>query len=201
MTCRTCSASSDRNWSPLRMTGPTVFGIALGSNLGDRRRHLQQAVQVLLSRIPAARLTAAASLYETEPVDCPTGTQSFLNTVIELSVAMTPAELHKHLLAVESLAGRPLIRDRNAPRTLDLDLLYAGSYQSSDPILTIPHPRLHLRRFVLQPLAEIRPSLCLPGMQGSVSHLLSALPEEAACIRLSGAWCPPHLTVSEASRR
>ncbi|MEN3941314.1 2-amino-4-hydroxy-6-hydroxymethyldihydropteridine diphosphokinase [Prosthecobacter sp. SYSU 5D2] len=170
------------------MPAPLAFGIALGSNLGDRRVHLENAVDALLMRIPAARLAAAASLYETEPVDCAPGSQAFLNTVIELEAALTPQEMHDHLVAVEFLAGRPQERERNAPRTLDLDLLYAGDYQSADPVLTVPHPRLHLRRFVLQPLAEIRPGLHLPGFVASIAQVLTTLADDPSSVRPAGAW-------------
>jgi len=170
------------------MTVATRFGIALGSNLGDRRANLERGVDLLLSRIPDFCGFAGASLYETDPVDCAPGTQAFLNTVIELEAACTPVEMHAHLVAVESLMGRPLQRERNAPRSLDLDLLYAGDYQNDDPVLTVPHPRLHLRRFVLQPLLEIRPSLQLPGLEMTLAAALAALTDDPAGVRLVGTW-------------
>lgn len=179
----------------------TAFGIALGSNQGDRRRNLETGVESLLSRIPTARLSAAASLYETEPVDCAPGTQAFLNTVIELDAPLSPQEMHTHLLAVESLLGRPLERARNAPRTLDLDLLYAGDFQSTDPVLTVPHPRLHQRRFVLQPLAEIRPALCLPGFSVTIAQALSSLADDPSCVRLAGGWLHQVIPQAGTSRR
>ncbi|SKB05744.1 2-amino-4-hydroxy-6-hydroxymethyldihydropteridinediphosphokinase [Prosthecobacter debontii] len=166
----------------------TAFGIALGSNQGDSQRHLEAGVDHLLARIPQARLTAAASLYETEPVDCAPGTQAFLNTVIEVEADLTPQQMHAHLVAVEALMGRPLQREKNAPRCLDLDLLYAGDYHSDDPVLTVPHPRLHLRRFVLQPLAEIRPHLHLPGVSLTPAEALAALPCPPESVRYGGDW-------------
>ncbi len=170
------------------MTSKTAFGIALGSNLGDRRAALEQGVEQLLARIPGARLVAGASLYETDPVDCEPGTQAFLNSVIELEAEPSPSELHAHLVAVEAEMGRASVRARNAPRTLDLDLLYADEYQSANPVLTVPHPRLHQRRFVLQPLAEIRPHLCLPGMGASIQELLNGLADDPATVRPAGTW-------------
>lgn len=178
-----------------------AFGIALGSNQGDRRGNLESGVEALLARMPEARLTAAASLYETEPVDCAPGTQAFLNTVIELEAPLSPQEMHAHLLAVEALLGRPLERERHAPRTLDLDLLYAGQFQSADPVLTVPHPRLHQRRFVLQPLAEIRPGLCLPGFSVTIAQALSALDDDPSCVRLEGGWLHQQIPQAGASRR
>ncbi|MBE2285579.1 MAG: 2-amino-4-hydroxy-6-hydroxymethyldihydropteridine diphosphokinase [Prosthecobacter sp.] len=152
------------------------FGIALGSNLGDRAENLRLGIERLLARVPDVVLSASAPVYETEPVDCAPGTQAFLNTVIELEAPCSPQELHQHLKAVESALGRPEQRERNSPRTLDLDLLYADDVVSDDPVLILPHPRLHLRRFVLQPLADIRPDLVLPRQTLTVAELLAQLP-------------------------
>jgi len=152
------------------------FGIALGSNLGERAENIRRGIEMLLARVPHVKLGASAPVYETEPVDCAPGTQSFLNTVIEIEADCTPQELHTHLKAVESALGRPEQRERNSPRTLDLDLLYADDVVSDDPALILPHPRLHLRRFVLQPLADIRPDLLLPGQTQSIAGLLARLP-------------------------
>ena len=151
------------------------FGIALGSNLGDRAANIQRGMDLLLGRVPGIRLNASAPVYETEPVDCAPGTQAFLNTVIEVSAECLPHELHTHLKAIEQALGRPEQRERNSPRTLDLDLLYADDVVSDEPDLILPHPRMHLRRFVLEPLADIRPELILPGQQVSVAELLAGL--------------------------
>ena len=166
----------------------TAFGIALGSNLGDRASNFQRGAQLLLERVPDAQVTAVASLYETEPVDCAPGTAAFLNTVIEIEADLSPQELHHHLKSVEQAMGRPAEREKNAPRTLDLDLLYAGDYISSDPILTVPHPRLHRRRFALQPLAEIRPNQKLPTMTRSIAELLSDLDDDPTAVKCLGPW-------------
>lgn len=152
------------------------FGIALGSNLGDRAENIRLGIERLLARVPNVVLSASAPVYETEPIDCAPGTQAFLNTVIELEAPCSPQELHQHLKAVESGLGRPEQRERNSPRTLDLDLLYADDVVSDDPVLILPHPRLHLRRFVLQPLADIRPGLVLPRQTLTVAELLAQLP-------------------------
>ncbi len=151
------------------------FGIALGSNVGDRAANIQRGVELLMELVPGIRLNASARVYETEPVDCAPGTQAFLNTVIEVAADCLPQELHTHLKAIEQALGRPEQRERNSPRTLDLDLLYADDVVSDDPVLTLPHPRMHLRRFVLEPLADIRPELVLPGQQESVADLLAGL--------------------------
>lgn len=147
------------------------FGIALGSNLGDRAANMQRGITLLLA-VPGIELKASSPIYETDPVDCAPGTQAFLNSVIEVEATCTPHELHVHLKAIEHALGRPEQRERNSPRTLDLDLLYADDILSNDPELILPHPRLHLRNFVLQPLTDIRPGLVLPGFSKPVSCLL-----------------------------
>lgn len=162
------------------------FGIALGSNLGDRAENLRRGVALLRERVPGLVVRASAPVYETDPVECAPGTQAFLNTVIEVEASLTPRELHAHLQAIEQALGRPVSREKNSPRSLDLDLLYAGDLISDDPALILPHPRLHQRRFVLQPLADIRPDLVLPGQSVPVSRLLSQLSEDPAGIRLFG---------------
>lgn len=159
------------------------FGIALGSNLGDRTANLRRGLALLRQRMPELRVTACGGVYETEPIDCAPGTQAFLNTVVEATARCTPQELHAHLKAVEQALGRPEQRERNAPRTLDLDLLYADDVLSEDPVLLLPHPRLHLRRFVLQPLADIRPDLVLPGLDADIDTLLQRLPDDPADVR------------------
>ncbi|MFN0075516.1 MAG: 2-amino-4-hydroxy-6-hydroxymethyldihydropteridine diphosphokinase [Prosthecobacter sp.] len=148
------------------------FGIALGSNLGDRAANMQRGIELLLASVPGIKLAASSPIYETDPVDCAPGTQAFLNNVIEVEAACTPSELHAHLKAVELALGRPAQRERNSPRTLDLDLLYADEVISTNPDLILPHPRMHLRNFVMRPLADIRPELILPGFLQPVSAFL-----------------------------
>lgn len=160
-----------------------AYGIALGSNLGDRAANLREGVRRVLDAIPDACLTAAASFYETEPVDCAPGTQAFLNSVIEVESAMEPRAVHAVLAGIEKALGRPADREKNAPRTLDLDILYAGDWVSDDPALTVPHPRMHERRFVLAPLAEIRAHLKLPGFEQTVGTLLAELKDDPAAVR------------------
>lgn len=167
----------------------TAFGIALGSNLGDRAANLRRGLEMLMARLPeSARLTAQAGWYETEPVDCAPGTQAFLNSVVEIEADLSPAMMHAHLQAVEQAMGRPVVREKNTPRTLDLDVLYAGNMVSAEPALLLPHPRLHQRRFVLAPLAEVRPHLVLPGFEQSVSALLTMLTDDPADVRHLGPW-------------
>lgn len=160
------------------------FGIALGSNLGDRLRHLRAAMEKVLSVSPAAELRAVAPLYETEPVDCPEGSQSFYNTVVEISTELEPLALLHELRRIESDLGRPNMHALHAPRTVDLDLLYADDLVMQHPDLTLPHPRMTQRCFVMRPLADIRPGLVLPGETRSIATLLAALDSPEPPLRM-----------------
>lgn len=158
-----------------------IYGIALGSNLGDRLQHLQDAVRLLREVHPTMRLHAAAPVYETDPVDCPEGSQSFLNTVVEMECDLAPLELLREMRGIEVKLGRPSEHRHHAPRTVDLDMLYADDQTLAHPDLTLPHPRMTLRRFVLQPLADIRPGMVLPIPGGSrtiAEHLESLQSDE-----------------------
>lgn len=155
-------------------------GIALGSNLGDRRAHLCAAITGLRQLAAPGEPVVSAAIYQTEPRDCPPGAPDFLNTVIEIGFAGGPHELLAQTRALEHALGRRRGAGRNAPRVIDIDLLYLGDERVDDPALTLPHPRLCQRRFVLQPLAEIRPLLVLPGQSLTVAELLDRLPKESA---------------------
>ena len=169
--------------------GTIHYGIALGSNLGDRLAHLRQGLGQVLAHIEGAQLLAAAPVYETEPVGCPPGSLSFFNSVVEISSPLAPHAMHRVLQAVERELGRPQERERNSPRPLDLDILYAGRLCLNDDTLTVPHPRLHVRRFVLQPLADIRPGLVLPGLQKSIAQLLAELEDDPHAVkRVAVGW-------------
>lgn len=161
-----------------------IYGIALGSNLGDRLHHLQEAVRRLLLVHPTMMLQAAAPVYETDPVDCPEGSQSFYNTVIAVSCALAPLELLREMRAIEVKLGRPPEHGHHAPRTVDLDLLYAGDTMLHHPDLTLPHPRMTQRRFVLQPLADIRPGMVLPGGAKSIAQYLGSLQSDEPPLRV-----------------
>lgn len=153
-------------------TALTDYGIALGSNLGDRLSHLHAAIGALAG---LGELTAVSPAYQTSPVDCREGDPAFLNAVVELRSALEPAELMAEFRQIERGFGRPERRPLNSPRPIDLDILYAGQQVVHQPALTIPHPRLHQRRFVLEPLAAIRPGLVLPGFSRNVGTLLQEL--------------------------
>jgi len=158
-------------------------GVAIGSNLGDRLDHLRQARGFLRS-ISDGGCLLAAPVYETEPVDCPPGTPAFFNTVVEIESSLPPQKLLEQLLQFEASHGRPNVHGKNAPRTVDLDLLYCGEAMLNEAALTLPHPRLRQRRFVLQPLADIRPELVLPGFDRPVRELLASL-GDAQPVRLA----------------
>lgn len=158
------------------------YGLALGSNLGDRLANLQRAVQHLLEQ--DIRLLAVAPIYETEPMDCPDDSLSFYNTVIEIESETEPLTLLAKLRGIEATLGRPHAHERNAPRTVDLDILYADALFMQHDDLTLPHPRMTQRRFVLEPLAEIRPELVLPSQQEKVASLLAKLPQGDPPLRL-----------------
>lgn len=153
---------------------PTVF-IALGSNLGDSRALLLAAMDRIegLSATPLVR----SSLWETEPVDCPPGSPRFSNAVVGLQPrpGETPETLLAALQDLERAFGRRPKVVLNEPRPLDLDLLAFGDERRATPALTLPHPRAHLREFVLAPLAEIAPEVRLPGWPDTATALLSRL--------------------------
>jgi 2-amino-4-hydroxy-6-hydroxymethyldihydropteridine diphosphokinase len=148
----------------------TAF-VGIGSNLGDREGHLGAALD-LLSAEAGIEVVGVSSLRETEPVG-PVEQGPFLNGAVQVSTELSPVELLARLLDIEQRLGR-VRRERFGPRTIDLDLLVYGDEIVDGPGLTLPHPRLHERRFALQPLAELAPDLVVPG-QGPVSTLLAEL--------------------------
>ena len=125
--------------------------IALGSNLGDRRLNLRRAVHGLRLVMSVVRLS---SIHETEPVDAPLGSPAFLNMVLAGQTPLEPEALMSALLAIEAQLGRRRGM-RNAPRTIDLDLILHGAHLRGSPMLTLPHPRYRDRAFVMVPLAEL----------------------------------------------
>ncbi len=146
------------------------IGIALGSNLGDRLANLRFGRDELLNQADA-QLVAQGGVYETDPVDCPPGSEPFYNSVLEIETELSARELLDVTQSIERKCGRMAQSIRNAPRPLDLDLLYAEDVILDQEDLKLPHPRIHERLFVLAPLADIRPSLRLPGQTGTVLEL------------------------------
>ena len=134
--------------------------VGIGANLGDARANVLDAVE-RLRRLPGAVLDAVSSLYRTAPID--SSGDDYINAVARLRTTLPAQQLLEALFAIEQAHGRerPYF---NAPRTLDLDLLLYGQEQIATPTLTVPHPRMHQRAFVLMPLLELAPDLVLPGL-------------------------------------
>lgn len=167
------------------------IGLSLGSNLGDRRETLREAARHI-ARLPGVRLLAAAPLYETEPVGAlPAYAHlAYLNTVLIVEAAGSLDSFSSAIHAIEARLGRTRSADRNAPRTIDIDVLYAGQVVRTDGVLDLPHPRWSQRRFVVQPLADVRPDLVVAGGQRTVRDVLASLPPGEAVRPLPGPWLP-----------
>ena len=155
------------------MTQPTAY-IALGGNLGDRRANLERAIE-LLRATPGVRVTKVSSFIETPAVGGPPGSPPFLNAAAELETTLSPRQLLDRLLSIEQTIGRRR-REKWGPRVIDLDLLLYGDETIAEPNLQVPHPLMHERRFVLEPLAEIAPQARHPILQRSIETLLATLP-------------------------
>ncbi len=146
-------------------------GIGLGSNVGDRLAYLREGFRRIRSLHTGVGPPLVSSIFETSPIDCAPGTNSYLNAAVEIQFDRPPIALLDALLRIEREMGRPSKRPRNAPRTIDLDVLYVG------------HPRLPQRRFVLAPLSEIAPELVLPGQTKTIRALLENLTNNERVLR------------------
>ncbi len=166
----------------------TRAGIALGSNIGDRLSHLRTARATIAASPRLQNPLLASAIYETAPVGCPMGADDFLNAVIEIGYDDEAQTLHRALRGIEARLGRSPEHERNAPRTVDLDLLYFGASLLDTAQLKIPHPRMFDRRFVLQPLADIRPDLVLPSQTRTVAELLHELADTSRVVRAAAQW-------------
>jgi 2-amino-4-hydroxy-6-hydroxymethyldihydropteridine diphosphokinase len=153
-----------------RTARPTRAYVGLGGNVGDTRATLDAAF-VALAALPRTELKASSSLYRSAPIE--SGGADYLNAVVGLDTGLAADVLLSELWSIERALGRERPY-RNAPRTLDLDLLLYGTRRIVTPTLTIPHPRLHERAFVLLPLAEIAPGLTVPD-RGPVADLLAGV--------------------------
>jgi 2-amino-4-hydroxy-6-hydroxymethyldihydropteridine diphosphokinase len=163
--------------------GDTLAIVALGSNLGDPKRNILEAMKRLqeFSIDPLLK----SFLWRTSPVDCPPGSPDFLNAVVGLTPHPdeSPESLLRKLQVLEREFGRKQKKVLNEPRPLDLDLIAFGQEVRASSELMLPHPRAHERRFVLQPLSEIAPKLMLPGQSKTVADLLAALPPDPSMRR------------------
>jgi 2-amino-4-hydroxy-6-hydroxymethyldihydropteridine diphosphokinase len=161
-----------------------IVFIALGSNLGDSRQTVLDAMASLQNFSAAPILKS--SLWETSPVNCPPDSPKFVNAMAGLMPKEdeTPESLLKKLRELEMEFGRPPKKVLNEARPLDLDLIVFGNETRHSPELMLPHPRAHERRFVLQPLSEIAPELILPGQGKTVLQLLAGLPADETVTRL-----------------
>jgi 2-amino-4-hydroxy-6-hydroxymethyldihydropteridine diphosphokinase len=165
-----------------RLQTPVYAFVSLGSNLNDRAGNLLLAVRGMMDA--GLRVVRLSSVYETEPVDV-REQPVFLNMVAEIepgSDLLSPEQMLARLLRIEYALGRRR-KVRRGPRIIDLDLLLYGDEQRATPFLTLPHPRLHLRRFVLVPLAELAPQLMHPTLHKTFGELLAETEDEAAVTR------------------
>jgi len=165
--------------------------VGLGSNLGDREAHLTAATAALSAR-PDICVASVSKVYETAPVG-PPPQGPYLNAVVRLRTRLTPRELLAVLLEIEAAEGRRREAERWRARTLDLDLLFYGSLEIDEPGLRVPHPRLHERAFVLEPLRDVAPDLVHPRLGKTVEELARNVRDRGAVVafRLSpGARTP-----------
>lgn len=163
-------------------------GFSLGSNDGDRFRLMSEAKRRVLA-LPDVRECAHSPLYETEPVGvAPEHAHlKFLNAVLIIDSARTAEQWLVALHEIERQLGRVRTGDRNAPRPIDIDIIYTDSICVDGGGLVVPHPRWMKRRFVVQPLADVRPDMLLPGTGAVVRDVLANLPDETV-VRLDRAW-------------
>ncbi|MDB6146934.1 MAG: 2-amino-4-hydroxy-6-hydroxymethyldihydropteridine pyrophosphokinae [Spartobacteria bacterium] len=166
-------------------------GVALGSNLGDRFSYLRAARKGIAALEGVVLPILASPIYETDPIDCEPGATNFLNAVVEFTYQGEVLELFDKLKQLEIAFGRPSSHKRNVSRPIDADLLYFGDMTLKSERLTLPHPRIEGRKFVLAPLADIRPELVLPGQTDTIRELLASLPQSGKVVRLTHEWDAP----------
>src|SRR5262252_1655046 len=162
--------------------------VALGSNLGGRLDNLRAARKAILSLANTKPPVLSSAIYETEPFGCEPGAGKFLNAVVEFEYDGDPARLLEQLIQIEEALGRKRDHRQNVSRTIDIDLLYCGDKRINDKRLQLPHPRLHLREFVLRPLADICPDLILPNQKKSIRELLTEVERSGEMIRFAKEW-------------
>jgi 2-amino-4-hydroxy-6-hydroxymethyldihydropteridine diphosphokinase len=163
-------------------TKPEIVFLSLGSNVGDREKNLRAAIAALPNL--GVQLKKVSSIYETAPVDL-LEQPWFLNCVVEGETTVPPAALLKKLRELERQMGSKKLVPRG-PRLIDLDILVYGQQTIDSLELQVPHPRMHLRRFVLAPLAEIAPDLKHPSWTGTVAKLLATSDDKSAVKKING---------------
>jgi 2-amino-4-hydroxy-6-hydroxymethyldihydropteridine diphosphokinase len=162
--------------------------VALGSNIGDRLENLRAARKAIYDLANVQPPILSSAVYETEPVGCEPGAGKFLNAVVEFEYETSLARLLEQLIQIEEALGRKRNHPQNVSRTIDIDLLYCGGQRINDERLQLPHPRLHLRTFVLRPLADIRPDLILPGQKKNIGDLLAEVEQSGEALRFANDW-------------
>ena len=162
--------------------------VALGSNIGDRLENLRAARKTILNLANVKPPILSSAVYETEPVGCEPGAGKFLNAVVEFEYEDDPARLLEQLIQIEEALGRKRDHPQNVSRTIDIDLLYCGDQRINDERLQLPHPRLHLREFVLRPVADIRPDLVLAGQKRAIRELLAEVKQFGDVVRYADTW-------------
>lgn len=167
------------------MTERLTAYLGLGSNLGDRLSHLQQARQALAVH-PDLEVTASSLLYQSAALGGPAGQPTYLNAVVELRSGFAPAKLLRHCLDVERQLGR-IRNQRWGARKIDIDLLLVDDLRSTSENLILPHPRLHERNFVLFPLRELAPELVHPGLGTTIARLAEKLGTDPD-LKCLGVW-------------
>jgi len=164
------------------------IGVALGSNLGDRMTNLRTARESIVDLAADKSSVRVSPVYETEPLGCEPGAGKFLNAVMEIEYDGDSTALLDQLIRVEESLGRERDHAKNVSRKIDIDVLYADDLMINNERLQLPHPRMHQRKFVLQPLADIRPDLVFPNQKKAVTELLAEVQDSTKVSCFAEKW-------------
>jgi 2-amino-4-hydroxy-6-hydroxymethyldihydropteridine diphosphokinase len=164
-------------------------GLSLGSNLGDRLQNLREA-KALIIALKGVSFAAQSPVYETEPVDVSPEDRDalFLNAALIVNVLICVPEMLAGFKRIEMELGRPAATRPNAPRPIDIDIIYAGDLRINQSGIIVPHPRWSARRFVVQPLSDVRPDTIVPGQNGTVAEILRGLADEHGIKKFTEEW-------------